>query len=435
VNKNTVNLIAKLYEIEETRGTNAKKAILEKYKNDGAFTETLRWYFDNLIVTGLKEKKLQKQIKLEAVDSVDWKDWGLMDMLEYLNENNTGKDLDAAIIQAFANQYDKKTATAILRIAAKSWDKGLGIGRTTCNAVYGENFIPVHEVMLCKNYFDDPDYFVGESFAIQAKLDGFRMTIFKKGNLVKVLSRSGKDQTGNFPLIEEDVRTAFAGMDVVLDGERMPLGFMEMDSKQQYKLVSNSTKKGGSNDVCLAVYDYMPLKDWNSRNCKMVYSERYTQYHAALTTKPGVQKYTYLFALPALYIGDDISQIEKWLNWAKENEKEGVIVKILNAGYEWDRTMACAKVKTFSDIDLKIVDFQEGKGKHKNRLGAILCEYKGNIVRCGSGFSDEMRDKIWNNRKKYLGKIAEIVYFEESQNKSGEVSLRFPVFKCIKDGN
>jgi len=440
MNKNTVKTIAKLYEIEETKGTNAKKAVLEKYADDRAFTETLRWYFNNLIVTGIKAKKIEKNYHLSAndfhkaaipADADDYRDWGLMDLFEYLGEHNTGRDADLLVVEQFAKQFDKKTETGILRLVTKTWDKGLGIGRTICNNVYGENFLPVHQVMLCKNYFDDTDYFVGKKFAIQVKLDGFRMTIFKKGEKITVLSRSGKDQTGNFPLIEKEVREVFKNHDVVLDGERMPLGFMEMDSDKQYKLVSESTKKGGSTEVCLAVYDFMFLKDWEQRHQRMTYGERYGEYSTMINNK----KCKYLFALPALYIGDDISEIEKWLDWAHKNKKEGVIVKTLDGMYQWDRTIDCVKVKTFKDADLEIIDFQEGRGRHKGRLGAVVVNYKGNKVAVGSGFSDEMRDEIWKNKKKYLGKIAEIVYFEETENKAGGKSLRFPTFKTIKTGD
>ena len=41
-----------------------------------------------------------------------------------------------------------------------------------------------------------------------------------------------------------------------------------------------------------------------------------------------------------------------------------------------------------------------------------------------------MRDEVWNNKDKYLNKIAEIQYFEETSNqKDDKLSLRFPVFK------
>jgi len=440
VAKNTAKLIAKIYEIEETQGTNAKKDVLRKYENDGAFTETLRWYFDNLIVTGLKEKKIENLLtkKIWSLDSDLVKEiatWGFIDLLNYIQENNTGRDVDAAVVLEFAQPFDKKTQTGIIRIATKSWDKGLGIGRTTCNSVYGDDFLTIHEVMLCADYFGDPDYYVGKTFGTQVKLDGFRMTAFKKGNTVRVFSRSGKEQTGNFPLIEKDIIDAFPNIDVVLDGERQPLGFMEMDSKMQYKLVSNSTKKGGSKEVCFAVYDYMSLKEWETRKPKMTYSERYGAYQSILTTKPGVQKYKYLFALPCMYIGDDISEIEAGLNWAKENDKEGIIVKDMDGFYEWDRTIACAKVKSFFDIDLPIIGMQEGRGRNKGRLGALIVNYKGNEVGVGTGLSDAQRTEFWKNKNKYIGRTAEIVYFEVSKNKQGVESLRFPVFKCIKDGN
>lgn len=435
--EDTLNTIQKFYEIENASGTNAKKEILEKYSDDIGFKNAIKWYFDNLIVTGLAQKKIEKSksrnISEENKKRVTF--WSLQNLLEYLEENNTGKDENADIVVAFASSFNEKEAEGIYRLATKSWDKGLGIGATTVRAVYGKDFLPNdHKVMLCKSYFDDPDYFIGKKFGIQLKCDGFRMTIIKKGNKVNVFSRSGKSQNGKFPLIEKDVINAFPNQDVVLDGERMPIGFMEMDSKLQYKLVSNSTKKGGSKDVCLAVYDIVSLDEWLAQKSTTPFEKRYERYTDALT-KNDKQKFKYLFSLPCMYIGDDTKKIEEYLQWAKDNDKEGVIVKVLDSPYEWDRTMACAKVKTFNDIDLEITGFAEGSGKHKGRLGAILVSYKGNVVRCGTGFSDQQRDEIWANQENYLGKIAEIVYFEESQNSAGEVSLRFPVFKCIKNGD
>jgi len=434
MNKKTVSTIAKFYEIENTQGTNAKKDLLRKYANDQDFTDTLRWYFDNLIVTGLRERKIEKA-ENSGEFTRGYSDFhDLTSLLEYITENNTGRDEDAYKVLGFACLFDEKTKIGIIRIATKSWDKGLGIGRTTCNSVYGDDFISIHEVMLCADYFGDPDYYIGKTFGTQVKLDGFRMTAFKKGDSVRIFSRSGKEQTGNFPLIEKEILYAFKD-DVVLDGERQPLGFMEMDSKMQYKLVSNSTKKSGSTEVCFAIYDAMLLKDWEKRNCKRTYSERYAGYMSILTTDGKTQKFKHLFGLPCMYIGDDISEIEAGLNWAKETDKEGIIVKDMEGFYEWDRTIACAKVKSFFDIDLEIVGMQEGRGRNKGRLGALLVNYKGNEVGVGTGLSDTQRTEFWKNKNKIIGQTAEIVYFEVSKNKQGIESLRFPVFKTIKDGN
>jgi DNA ligase-1 len=84
-------------------------------------------------------------------------------------------------------------------------------------------------------------------------------------------------------------------------------------------------------------------------------------------------------------------------------------------------------------LDLEIVGFEEGEGRLVGTLGAILVRYKnGNTVKVGSGFSDRLRAELWRARGDFLGKIAEIQYFEETTNADGGISLRFPVFKDFR---
>jgi len=130
--------IQKFYEIEKTNGTNAKKEVLKKYSEDVQFKNTIKWYFDTLIVTGLAEKKLEKSKNAEINDETLRlvSSWELQDLLKYLEENNTGKDENAEAVVAFARKYDDDTAEGIYRLATKSWDKGLGIGATTVRAVW-----------------------------------------------------------------------------------------------------------------------------------------------------------------------------------------------------------------------------------------------------------------------------------------------------------
>ena len=80
-------------------------------------------------------------------------------------------------------------------------------------------------------------------------------------------------------------------------------------------------------------------------------------------------------------------------------------------------------------LDLQIIGFEEGSGRLTGTLGAILVRYKdGNIVKVGSGFTDELRKEIWQNRNQYYGVICEVKYFETSTNDNGGESLRFPIF-------
>ena len=54
-------------------------------------------------------------------------------------------------------------------------------------------------------------------------------------------------------------------------------------------------------------------------------------------------------------------------------------------------------------------------------------------VRVGSGFTATERDVFWRNPEKIVGKIVEIQYFEVSQNEKGGYSLRFPIFKWVRE--
>ena len=65
-------------------------------------------------------------------------------------------------------------------------------------------------------------------------------------------------------------------------------------------------------------------------------------------------------------------------------------------------------------------------------MGGVYVEYKGNKVGVGSGWSDEQRLKFWRNNNDIIGKTIEIAYQAETQNKKGEKSLSFPVFKQIR---
>ena len=77
---------------------------------------------------------------------------------------------------------------------------------------------------------------------------------------------------------------------------------------------------------------------------------------------------------------------------------------------------------------MPIIGFEEGRNRHTGKLGAFLVSYKENIVKVGTGISDELREEVWNNQDKYLGVTIAVKYFEETTNDKGGISLRFPVF-------
>ena len=90
-------------------------------------------------------------------------------------------------------------------------------------------------------------------------------------------------------------------------------------------------------------------------------------------------------------------------------------------------------MKLMDTVDLEVLEVLEGEGKYEGMLGKVRCEYKGNDLFVGSGWSDEERERYWNNPNLLIGKTIEIAYQNETENKDGSKSLRFPVKKCVRE--
>ena len=88
-------------------------------------------------------------------------------------------------------------------------------------------------------------------------------------------------------------------------------------------------------------------------------------------------------------------------------------------------------------MTLRVVSVEEGTGRNKGRLGAIIVEGKDEEynyrLSCGSGFSDAQRKDYWNGRDKLIGQLVEIRADARTQSQDAKTfSLRFPRFKCFR---
>lgn len=136
---------------------------------------------------------------------------------------------------------------------------------------------------------------------------------------------------------------------------------------------------------------------------------------------------------------------------------EGLILRAINGRYKYGRSSAreglLLKVKDFSDSEATVVGFEEllsnqnpktkdvfgdsERSSHKanmvpmNMLGSLIVKHPdyANTFGIGTGFTHEMRQEIWNNRKKYMGKLAKFKHLEVSVK---DVP-RFPVFLGWRD--
>jgi DNA ligase-1 len=98
------------------------------------------------------------------------------------------------------------------------------------------------------------------------------------------------------------------------------------------------------------------------------------------------------------------------------------------------------KVKKFFDDEYVVKDIEiaemttsePGKGNVKfTGVKSLIIEHKGNLVNVGSGLSREQRIEWMKKPSKIIGKTITVKYFEETKNKAGEYSLRFPTLKFV----
>lgn len=245
---------------------------------------------------------------------------------------------------------------------------------------------------------------------------------------VKIFSRQGKRIEGLIDL-EEELKELPSGCydgELLLDKEDLP----SKDLYRETVTVVNS-KNDNKKNIVFNVFDFIPLKDFENRHSDLHCDRRKMQVYKSLrNTEPN-----WIRPVPILYRGEYNKEIvQKELDKQIALEHEGVMVNINDAPYEGKRTKNILKVKAMQDCDLKIIGFEEGTGKNKGTLGAIIVDYKGFEVKVGSGFTDEDRKYFWNNQNELLGRVITVQYFEETTNKKdNSLSLRFPVYKELRE--
>jgi len=408
-------------DLEEISGSNAKKEFLQKMKDKQEFKVLMKFMYDTMIVTGLSTKKMSKDVS--DIDTSEYSLTTIFNIMNYLENNNTGRDLDVAIIKKYMQTKDEKYHDMINKIATKTLK--LGLTASTLNKVYGKDFIKKHEIMLAKSYKDHSAKVKGV-FGITTKLDGMRITAKKIGDSVQFLTRQGKPMEG-LSEIKADILKAPDG---VYDGELLAKNIDNLKSDDLYretmKVKSKDTDKKGYD---FNVFDYMSVQEFNNGKSKDNWVQR-----RATMDKIFEKDFDNLILVPLLYVGEDLSKIQELLDKAIADDKEGVMIN-LDKPYECKRTANILKVKVFNTCDVLVKRVEEGTGKNEGKLGNIIIEFEheGSKYECGvgSGFKDAEREMYWANPELILNKIVTIGYFEISNNQDGGFGLRFPTWKSI----
>ena len=373
--------------------------------------------------TGLSTSKLEKQLSDKV--NIEPKE-SLIDLLEYLIKYNTGKDTQIGTAQNFIVGLSNFTLKRFIsELITKKYK--CGVTAKVASTILPDLIKNEHEIMLAHKFEGK----INGPVNISLKLDGIRCTalIDDKGHVV-FKTRQGKIIKG---LLEIKMALkAYNLSSCMLDGELIRINKENLPSDENFRLTTEivNSKSDDKTGLEFVLFDVTPLSAYYEKECDMDYYTR-----MILLSQLIPQPNKFIRVVPMYGTTEDVDVIYKTLSEVTSQGLEGLMLNTLSGKYGFGkRSKDLLKVKKMYTCDIKCVAVEEGEGKYTGTLGKIVCDYKGFTLRVGSGFTDEQREYYWNNQDKIINQLVEIQYFEESKDKkTGDLSLRFPVFKRVRD--
>jgi DNA ligase-1 len=240
---------------------------------------------------------------------------------------------------------------------------------------------------------------------VQPKMDGMRCLVFVDHNGVKLISRENTDileQHGNsMKHIAEGMAFLPHG---VYDGELYAHGYSFQENMELIK----KYRPGESEEVKFCCYDFISDEPYQLR-----------------------RKYI-LNAVAACDVVEEvrtekIKNEDDLKNWHKQFVSEGfegTIIRHGDEGYQIDkRSSYLLKYKDFIDLACKIVDVIPMENRPKQ--ARLVCVCKNGEFKTNMRFSHKIREQILIQKKEYIGKTAEVRFFEYTD----DGLPRFPV--CV----
>ena len=317
-------------EIMESNGRLHKQAVLKRYKDDFIIQEYLKIAFDPYKVYGISTKKLHKEFHGVKNAAPDIGIITIFKLFEYLEKHNTGTIAEILLCQMVLDEIasrDSECAELLEKLICK--DLSIGCDAKTINKEI-PGLIKTFSCMLAQKYFDSPGKLEEKTFAITAKLDGFRLIAIKDSlGSVKFYSRVGQLVEG---LVEIEQEFKNIPNNTAFDGELTISNYFEMPSKDAYKAASKIIRLKGDTPktgLTYRVFDCMTADEFLTQKCDKTYDER----RAMLDTFANRVDLRHIDVLPVLYRGDDTSKIIEWLNRITADGGEGCMVNLVSAEY------------------------------------------------------------------------------------------------------
>lgn len=377
-----------IMQIRETKGRNAKMAILARYPE---LKNILRIAYNPYIHFNLKPTK--EWINQCGLDMLDEKTSKLLQSLA--EDRLTGSAAKHAVLEEFA-RLEPFSQQLLFCILTK--DMRMGLQAKSINGVW-PGLIPEFPVQLAHT-FDEKRV----TFPIIGtyKIDGLRC-IYENGHLY---SRYGRRFVG-LERLENLLREAQMPR---LDGE------LTVPGKTFDDLSGDIRSFKTTDNVVYNIFDVMAdYPQAQHLRCTSI------QLIALQLGSPLVK------AVPSRTLMT-MAEIDDMFNEARDEGYEGLVLKDEDALPFNGRSYAWMKVKSKDTVDVQVTDIKEGRGKYEGNVGALVCDFNGVDIQVGGGLTDDQREAWFRDPNLIVGKTIEVEYMEISKHGA----LRHPRLKYVR---
>jgi DNA ligase-1 len=414
-----------LEQLKKTSATNEKLGLLKSYSDNTKVLEALKLTYDPMMQFYVKKIDLPEcSGTLDFVNSFD----DFYSLASILHKRQATGNHARRLIEEFMCKCNKDVQNLYTLILKK--DLKVGISVKTLQKAFGEDFIFKFTVQLANPYLKDKKYKTKEWFA-SPKLDGIRG--YTDSESIK--TRNGHPVIGfdhifeEVGLLKKEINEKTGFHISFADGE------LYTDKIKFQKIQGAVTSNKNIDPARKSLIKYYIFA---------VVSDDFVDTYDMIEALNSVDwtKYKYLIQVPYKLIKNDYDEIKAACEEFMEQGFEGVVLRNPLIPYEYRRSDALVKFKLFREWDFPVVDFLPGnKGtKYEYTLGGFVIrgsveteEGNNNWINVtsevGSGFDDEDRDDIWNNKDFYRNKMAEIKFQGITDDL---ISLRFAVFNKFK---
>lgn len=435
-------------ELRQDSSLNYKKDVLRKYSDYEPFQKFLVYAYNPRVNYFMK--------KIPTIISYGHGDHSITEMYSLLGQLKQ-RELTGNQAQEVVREY-LLNANQVIRelfelVIGRDIRAGVGVG--IINEVY-KGLIEEIPYQRCSKLDEkiiarlDMRY---DGWLAQKKLDGTFSYIIIQNGVATLLTRAGTQWTSD--KLSEELKKV---EDIVLVGEALVKdNGRELDRKTGNGLINSFIKREATLDKlsekARTSKTTKSLKDLGDKRTEFEFTNKrlyfevwdsliLQEFEAGISARPYTQRFGE--AIRIAFSTKSINPVPSFKVYSlKEAEDiakdymeegyEGAILKKSDSIWKDGTSKDMIKIKAVLDADLLCVDVEEGSGKYKGKVGALVLETScGRLrVKVGTGLNDLDRDKPFDY---YIGKVIEIQYNEFIKSKSKNTdSLFLPRFVEVRE--